>query len=93
MNTPPITMRDLADRLAALYERPFGGKPKGRFRVSTKLVRQLTGRRRLYEDDLRELGREMFERGYVLVDMDGFLAVLAANAFVNFRRVNEDALG
>lgn len=81
-----------ADRLAALYEQPFGGKPKGRYRVAVKLVREMTGRRRLYEDDVRELARAMIERGYVLIDMDSFFVVMSANAFVNYRRVNEEAV-
>lgn len=81
-----------ADQLAALYNESFGGKPKGRYRISVKLVRQLAGKRRLYEDDICTLTREMLERGYVLIDMDSFFVVIGANTFVNYRRANEDAL-
>ena len=87
---PEITAT--ADQLAALYAVKFGGKPSGRYRIPAKLLRQLLGVRRLYEDDIRALARAMFERGYVLIDMDTFYVVLAANAFVNYRRVNEDVL-
>jgi hypothetical protein len=79
----------VADRLAELYNDAFGGKPKGRYRIAVKLVRHLAGRRRLYEDDIRELTRAMLERGYVLIDMDSFFVVVAANTFVNYRRANE----
>lgn len=82
----------VADRLAELYARPFGGKPSGRYRIPEKLVRELAGRRRLYEDDVRALTRAMLERGYVLIDMDGFFVVTGANSFVNYRRANEDCL-
>lgn len=81
-----------ADRLAALYSEAFGGKPNGRYRVAVKLVRRLAGRRRLYEDDVRVLSRELLERGYVLIDMESFFVVMSANSFVNYRRANEDAL-
>ena len=81
-----------ADRLAALYSEAFGGKPSGRYRVAVKLVRQLAGRRRLYEDDIRALSRELLERGYVLIDMETFFVVMSANSFVNYRRANEDVL-
>jgi hypothetical protein len=81
-----------ADRLAELYARPFGGKPTGRYRISTSLLRQLAGRRRLYEDDIRDLARAMLERGYVLIDMDSFFVVISANTFTNYRRANEDSI-
>ncbi len=81
-----------ADRLAELYDESFGGKPNGRYRISMKLVRELAGRRRLYEIDIRNLGKELLERGYVMIDMDSFLVVMSANTFINYRRVREDKI-
>lgn len=96
MGDPMIKQLDwiagTADRLAALHERTFGGKSSGRYRIAGKLVRQLAGRRRLYEDDMRVLARALFERGFVLIDMDGYYVVMSAKAFVNYRRANEDSL-
>ncbi len=85
-------MNQVAERLCELYGRPFGGKDRGRFRIAAKLVRSLAGRQRLYENDIRELTRAMLERGYVLIDMDGFFVVLSANTFTNYRRANDDCL-
>ena len=82
----------VADRLVELSNRPFGGKPKGRYRIAVKLVRDLAGRRRLYEDDIRALARAMLERGYVLIDMDNYFVVMSTNTFVNYRRANEECL-
>ena len=87
INESPLTV--VADRLAELYNHSFGGKPKGRYRIAVKLVRQVAGRRRLYEDDIRELTRAMLERGFVLIDMDSFFVVMGVNTFVNYRRANE----
>jgi hypothetical protein len=81
-----------ADRLVHLYGQAFGGKPHGRYRIAVKLVRQLMVRRRLYEGDIKALTRALYERGFVLIDMDNFLVVLNANTFVNYRRVNEESL-
>lgn len=81
-----------ADRLAALYSQAFGGKKGGRYRLPAKLLQRLLDRKRLYEDDIRALMRALLERGFVLVDMDSFYVVLSANSFVNYRRVNEEAL-
>ncbi len=92
MTQPQTPLATTANRLATLYNESFGGKSKGRYRISVKLVRQLAGKRRLYEDDIRALTREMLERGYVLIDMDSFFVVMGANTFVNYRRANEDVL-
>jgi len=81
-----------ADQLARLYDKKFGGKDSGRYRIAAKTLRQSTKRRRLYEDDIRALSRELLERGFVLVDMDTFYVVLSANTFVNYRRANEQCL-
>ena len=89
MNENESPLAIVADRLAELYNHSFGGKPKGRYRIPVKLVRHLAGRRRLYEDDIRELTRAMLERGYVLIDMDSFFVVMAVNTFVNYRRAND----
>lgn len=81
-----------ASRLVALYEEPFGGKTSGRYRISAKIVRQIAGRRRLYDTDIVDLRRALFELGYVLIDLDSYFVIMSANAFVNYRRANEDGL-
>ena len=88
MNTKSIEM--IADRLCDFYDEPFGGKSSGRFRLPAKILRKMAGRRRLYESDVRDLARAMFERGYVLIDMESFFVVTSANSFVNYRRVPDD---
>ncbi len=85
-----MDMEDTAKRLASLYGESFGGKPTGRYRIASKLVRDMTGRRRLYPEDVQSLTRAMLEEGYVLIDMDSFFVVLSANAFVNYRRANAE---
>ncbi len=87
-----LTLDQVADRLAALYGREFGGKSSGRYRIPQKLLREMCGRRRLYEDDMTALSRALLERGFVLIDMDSFFVIMSANSFVNYRRVGKDAL-
>ncbi|WP_083100688.1 hypothetical protein [Pseudophaeobacter leonis] len=81
-----------ASQLANLYSKGFGGKENGRFRISSKQVRELLGKRRLYSDDIENLSRAVLEEGYVMIDMDSFFVLLSANAFVNYRRVSGEAL-
>jgi len=79
-------------RLIELYEEPFGGKPGGRYRISAKLLRTLSGRRRLYESDITRLSREIYQAGFILIDMDTFYVVTSARTFSNYRRVAEARL-
>ena len=85
-------MEETANELARLYGEKFGGKDSGRYRISAKLVRKISSRKRLYEDDIRLLTRSLLERGYVLIDMDAFFVVLSANTFVNYRRANDETI-
>ena len=87
-----MSIDEIADKIAELYSRPFGGKPSGRFRMPEKLLKEMMGRRRLYPEDRIALARALFERGYVLIDMDSFFVVMSANAFVNYRRLGKEAL-
>ena len=84
---------DVARALAAQYERPFGGKPGGRYRISRKTLRATAVRRRLPDDFLRQLAEEMFELGYVFLDLETFFAVASARSFANYRRLSEAAMG
>ena len=86
------TIDTAADILAGLYARGFGGKPSGRYRIPAKLLRGITGRRRLYAEDIQALSRALFERGFVLIDMDNFYVVMSVNSFVNYRRANSDSI-
>lgn len=84
-------IESLVDELVGLYDRPFGGKVRGRFRVSMKLLCDRLGKRRLWPDELEAISRGLYQRGYVSIDMDGYLVVLSHKTFTNYRRVNEAA--
>lgn len=85
-------LSETAEKLGTLYEKEFGGKKSGRYRIPAKILRDLAGRKRLYEDDIRDLSRALVERGFILIDMDSFYVVMSINTFVNYRRVNEGSL-
>ena len=86
------TERQVAAQLAELYERGFGGKERGRYRLSMKHLRGLTKRKRVPPALLRRLAEELFELGYVLIDMETFFVVLAQRTFTSYRRVSDGAV-
>lgn len=87
-----IEAERVAVRLATLYEQGFGGKPRGRYRISSKFLRQLADRRRLFEQDIEHIGRALYELGYTMIDLETYYVVLSHKTFASYRRVNEDAL-
>ena len=50
---------DIARQLAELYEMDFGGKERGRFRISMKLMKSLCERRRISMSFRREITEEL----------------------------------
>ena len=84
--------RRIAERLALLYEQRFGGKERGRYRISMKHMRALTGRKRVPQEVIRRIGEELFELGYVLIDLETYFVVLAQRTFSSYRRVSDGCL-
>jgi len=84
--------RQVAERIAALYEVFFGGKKRGRYRFSMKQLRVLTGRKRVPAEIIRSIGEEVFELGYVLIDLETYFVVLAQATFRSYRRVSDGCL-
>lgn len=87
-----LVLDQTADRLSRLYDEEFGSKQRGRYRISMKYLRALTGRRRLYPDDIEQLQRRLYERGFVLIDLETYCAVVSLRTFNSYRRVSERAL-
>ena len=84
--------REVAQRLAALYDAAFGGKERGRYRFSMKQMRALTGRKRVPTNVIRRISEEVFELGYVLIDLETYFVVLAQPTFRSYRRLSDGCL-
>jgi len=87
-----VCAQQVATRLAALYEIKFGGKERGRYRIAMKQMRALTGRKRVPPEVIRHIGEEIFELGYVLIDLETYFVVLAQRTFRSYRRVSDSCL-
>ena len=87
------SVREIAALLAELYGQEFGGARTGKYRISRKFLRQVAGRRRLTPELIHEIGDELFEHGFVIVDLESFFAVLHQRLFNSYRRVTSVAVG
>ncbi|NQV99998.1 MAG: hypothetical protein HQ483_09905 [Rhodospirillales bacterium] len=92
MDTDRLSPADVASKLIGLYSLPFGGKASGRFRISPKNLRRLSGRRRLSDEFVQQLAEELFELDYVFVDLGTYYVMTNTRAFANYRRVSDALL-
>jgi len=86
---PIERVRLVAERLVELYGVEFGGKERGRYRISMKHMRILTGRRRIPAEMIRSISEELFELGYILIDLETYFVILVDRTFRNYRRVSD----
>jgi len=84
--------RQIAEQLAALYQEKFGGKERGRYRISMKQMRALTNRKRVPGEVIGKVAEELFELGYVFIDLETFFVILAQATFRSYRRVSDSCL-
>ncbi len=87
MSNVQPTPNQVARKLADFYDQSFGGKANGRFRISPKNLRGLMRRRRISDEIVRSLADEMFELGFVFVDLESFYVVNTVRTYSNYRRV------
>ncbi len=82
----------VATTLAQLYELAFGGKQNGRYRISRKFLHEIAGRRKISDDFLRDVAEEVFEAGFILIDLGTYIAVLNQSLTNNYRHVTKNAV-
>lgn len=87
-----LTQRRSADEVAkiliSLHDRQFRSRRTGKYRISRSALRAVCGRHKLTERFLEEIETELFERGYVLVDLETYFAVMNQKLFDSFRRAS-----
>lgn len=91
-STHQAAIEAVADALAALYGKSFGGKATGRYRISRKALRMLAGRRSLTPWLVDGLVEALFERGYVLIPAESYFVVVEQKLFNSYRRVTAAAI-
>ena len=79
----------IAKHLVDIYQDPFGGKHNGRYRISMKHLRQIAGCRRIFQEDLAQISKEMYQMGYSLIDMESFCVVISHKTFGHYRRYSD----
>jgi ribose 5-phosphate isomerase RpiB len=71
MSSRKLEAWEIAETLADFYEESFGGKAKGRYQITRKLLKELTGRNILRQDFLDQITEHLYDLNLTLIDLAG----------------------
>jgi hypothetical protein len=81
------SLEKVATALAAIYEEPFGGKGRGRYKISRRNLRRLSGRKRLEDTTIEKIVEAAYDQGFIMVDLGDDFAVVEEGVMLNYRPV------
>ena len=79
----------VAKILADIHGKEFGGKPKGRYRISRARLLQFLGTTRLMDEDFDNLHDELLELGFSFLNFDAYFALIESSFSKNWRRMTK----
>ena len=86
------TPQQVAEYLVEIYEMPFGGEKRGRMKITRAVLRELSKRGRLEDTFLNGLTTEMFEEGFMFIDLDEYFVVIQSKVTQRYRSVSKNVV-
>lgn len=86
------TPEEMALLIKKIYELEFGGKSRGRFKISRSNFRQLSQRQRLEDSTIERIMDEALELGFIVTDLGDYFAVVDHKVMMNYRPVPKSVL-
>lgn len=79
-----LQSKEVVAELIRIYELPFGGKPRGRFKIAIRDLIKLSGMKNLgkYLPEIIEIA---IERGYILDDIGDYISVVELRVPLSYR--------
>lgn len=75
------------NKLIEIYKEAFGGKEKGRYQISRENLKWLHGAQRLHATTIEKLKNEIFENGFILIDLDDVFCLVRCKLLRGWRKV------
>ena len=86
------TPADVAKDLADIYEKTFGGKKRGRYKISRGSLCSLSSRKRLEDSIIDKITDAAYDIGYIIVNIGEYFAVVEEGVMLNYRPVPKSVL-
>lgn len=86
------THQEVAEILSKIYESEFGGKGRGRFKISRSNLRRLSGRKRLEDTTIEKIAEAALDIGYIVIDLGDHFSVVEESVMLNYRPVPKSIL-
>lgn len=79
-----MSSKEAVKELIRIYSEPFGGKQKGRYKISRELLGIMLGTKNLgkYLPDIMDLA---IEKGYIVDDIGDYISVLELSMALSYR--------
>lgn len=84
LNRSPAEMVEV---LRDIYEETFGGKERGRYRLTHSQFRKLSGRKRLEEGVTNRIINAALEAGFIIIDLGDYFCIVEESVMLNYRPV------
>ena len=81
------TPTEVAEALKTIYDTEFGGKTRGRYKISRHALRDLSVRKRLGESTIQEIISAAYELGFVVADLDDDFSIVEVDVMRSYRKV------
>jgi len=83
----PVTALQVVEIFKKIYDEEFGGRKRGRFRISRELVRKISGRKRLDSRFIEQVTEEGYEQDLIIINREDFFNVIEDRVMDSHRKV------
>lgn len=84
-----LNASEVAEILENIYETGFGGKKRGRFKITRSDFRKLSNRKNLHDSFIYDVSEEALELGYVVFPLYDDIVVIEEEVIRNYRKVTK----
>jgi hypothetical protein len=78
---------EIVQTLKKIYEETFGGKDRGRYKITRPNLRKLCGLSRLEETTIKRIVDAALEEGFVLIEVGDYFCMVEESVMLNYRPV------
>jgi hypothetical protein len=86
------TPKECASVLAEIYDKAFGDKQSGGYRIDRDALRNITGRPIFHQTVIEDAADWLVERGLILIDRDHYFVIMRPAVLDGIREVPDDVL-
>ncbi|MDO9528556.1 MAG: hypothetical protein Q7J27_05265 [Syntrophales bacterium] len=81
--------RNVGKAIEGIFNEKFGGKEKGRYRISRADLLKIANEKTFNDDNIKKIQTNIQKKGFVLVDLGSEFAIIDDKSMYNYRKVTK----